>query len=182
MHGDKVRCRKDVVERSDGHAECLCPLLVDVRIVRNDIHIKGECALCDAAADAPHADDAECLAAQLHADVCLAVPLSCVHGRIRRRNLACEREHHRHRMLRRGNRVAARRVDDNDAALRRRLHVNVVYTDACASDNLKFIGARQYIRRHLRGRTHHERIIIADDLHELLVRDLVTHIDLILCQ
>ena len=180
MYCDKVCRRKDVVERPDGHTECLCTLLIDVRVIRNDVHVESERTLRNAAADTSHADHAKGLAAQLHTDERLAIPRPRVHRRIRRRNLACEREHHRHRVLRRGDCIAARRVDDNDTALRRRLYVDVVHADTCASDDLEFIGAREHIRRHLRRGAHHERIVVTDDLHEFLVRNLVSHIDLIL--
>ena len=182
MYRDKVRRRKDIVERPYSHAECLCTFLIDVRIIRNDVHIKGKCTLCNATADAPHANDAERLAAQLHTDERLAIPRARVHRRIRRWDLACKREHHRHCVLRRGNCIATRRVDDNDPALRRRLYVDVVHADTCASNDLEFIGAREHIRRHLRRRAHHESIVVTDDLHEFLMRDLVSHIDLILRQ
>ena len=182
MYRDKVRRCKDVVERPDGHAECLCTLLIDVRVIRNDVHVESERTLCNAAADASHADDAERLAAQLHADERLAIPRPRVHRRIRRRNLACEREHHRHRVFRRSDCIAARRVDDNDPALRRRLYVDVVHADTCASDDLEFIRTCNHIRRYLRRGAHHERIVVADDLHEFLMRNLVSHIDLIIRQ
>ena len=182
MYRDKVRRCKDVVERSDSHAECLCTLLIDVRVIRNDVHIKGERTLCNTAADTPHADHTERLAAQLHTHERLAIPRARVHRRIRRRDLACEREHHCHCVLRCGDCIAARRVDDNDPALRRRLYVDVVHADTCASDNLELIRTCNHIRRYLRRRAHHERVVVADDLHQFLVRNLIAYIDLILRQ
>ena len=164
------------------YAEGFCPLLVDVRVIGDHIHVEGEGALRDAAADAPHADNAERLAAQLDADVCLAVPLPRVHGRVRRRDVARHGEHHRDRMLRRGDRIAARRVDDDDAALRRRLYVNVVHTDAGAPNDLQFSRTFQDIRRDLRRRAHHQRVIVSDHIQQFLMRDLIAHIDLIVRQ
>ena len=182
VHRDEVRLRDDVVERPDGHAECLCPLLVDVWVIGDHIHVEGEGALRDAAADTPHADDAERLAAQLNADVCLAVPLPRVHGRVCRRDVARHGEHHRDRVLRRGDRISARRVDDDDAALRCCLYVNVVHTDAGAPNDLQFPRTFQDIRRYLRRRAHHQRVIVSDHVQQFLMRDLITHIDLIVRQ
>ena len=85
-------------------------------------------------------------------------------------------------MLRRGDRIAARRVDDDDAALRCCLYINVVHTDASAPDDLQFSRAFQDIRRYLRRRAHHQRIIVSDHVQQFLMRDLITHIDLIVRQ
>ena len=120
VHRDEVRLLDHLVERADRDAHRLGALLVDVRIVADDVHIEGERTLGDARADAPHADDAERLAAQLDADVLLAVPLPLLHRLVGDGNVTAHRKHHRHRMLRRRNRVAAWRVDDDDTARRRR--------------------------------------------------------------
>ena len=149
MDSDEVGFFYNIVEQTDRHAERLCTLFVDIGIVGDDVHVKGEGALCNAAADASHADDAERLAAQLDTDIRLAVPLPPLHGLIRRRDIARHREHHRHRVLRRRNRIAARRVDDDNAAFGRRLHIDVVNADTRPADDLQIFRARDHVRRHL---------------------------------
>ena len=169
MHGDEIRRCKDIIERADGHAERLGPLFINIGIVSDHVHLKGKRTLRHTAPDASHADDAEGLAAELHADISLAVPAARVHRRVSRGDVARQREHHCHRMLRRCDRIASGGVDDDDAALRRRLYIDVVNANAGAPDDLQTICAFKHIRRHLRRRAHHESIVAADNLYEFLM-------------
>ena len=61
--------------------------------------------------------------------------------RVRLRDVAREREHQRHGVLGGGDDVRLRRVGDDDAALGRRLDVDVVDADAGAADHLQVVGA-----------------------------------------
>ena len=172
VHRDEIRLLDHFIERADGDAHRLGTLLVDVRIVADDVHIEGERALGDARADAPHADDAERLAAQLDTDVLLAIPLALLHRLVGDGDVAAHRKHHRHRMLRRRDRIAARRIDDDDAARRRRRHVDVVDADASAADDLELRRLVDDVLRHFRCRAHDNGLEIADDVQKLLMRKL----------
>ena len=172
VHRDEIRLLDHFIERADGDAHRLGALLVDVRIVADDVHIEGKRALGDARADAPHADDAERLAAQLDADILLAVPLALLHRLVGDGDVTAHREHHRHRVLRRRDRIAARRIDDDDAARRRRRHVDVVDADAGAADDLELRRLVDDVLRHFRRRAHDNGLKIADDVQKLLMRKL----------
>ncbi len=59
----------------------------------------------------------------------------CVSECVRRRDVARQRQHQADRVLRGGDGVALGGVDDDDAALGRRLDVDVVDADAGAADD-----------------------------------------------
>ena len=178
VHRDEIGVLDDLVERRDLDAERFGALFINIGIVGEHIHVEGHRALRHARADAAHADDTECLAAQLDADVLLAVPLALMHRLIGDRDIAGHREHHGHRVLRCRNRVAARGVDDDDALGRRGRDVDVVDADAGAADDLELLGTRDDFRRDLRGRAHDQCVEVRDDLEELLSRELVLDDDL----
>jgi hypothetical protein len=65
-------------------------------------------------------------------------------------------------MLRRGDDVPGRSVDDEDAAFRGGLHVDVVEADSRPADDAELLSGGQELTVHLRGRAHDEGIVVAD--------------------
>ena len=65
-------------------------------------------------------------------------------------------------MLRSGDDVPGRSVDDEDAALRGGLHVHVVEADSGPADDPQLLPGGQELPVHLRGRAHDEGIVVAD--------------------
>ena len=83
------------------------------------------------------------------------------------RDVAAEREHQRHRVLGRGDRVRLGSVGDDDAALGGRLDVDVVHARSGPADHLEPLGAVDQVRCELGGRADQDAVELADPLLEL---------------
>ena len=118
-------------------AEPLGDLRAEVRVVGDDGHREALRAPGDLGADPPESDDAERLAVHLRPEEALALPLAAAEVGVGLRELPGDGEEERHRVLGRGDRVAARRVHADDPAPRGRLHVDVVEPDPGAPDHLE---------------------------------------------
>ena len=101
---------------------------------------KGARAPRDLRSDASQADDAERPARELDALQPAALPGAAAQARVALRDVARDGEHQPEGVLGRGDGVGERRVDDGDAALGRRLHVDVVDADAGARDHPQVAG------------------------------------------
>ncbi len=83
-------------------------------------------------------------------------------------------------MLSGGDDVAFRRIGDDDAALGRGRHVDVVDAHARATDHLEVPGLLDQRRVDLRGRAHKQRVELADLCIELAVVPIDTEGDVVL--
>ena len=110
-------------------------LVGNIRVVDQDPHIQTLCPPGDLAADSAEPDQTQRLTRELGADVLAARPLATLQGCIGRCYPAGEREHQRQRVLGSRDGVAARCVDDDDAARGRRGHVDRVDAGAGAADH-----------------------------------------------
>ena len=77
-------------------------------------------------------------------------------------DVPAEREQHRHRVLGGRHDVRRRRVDDEDAARRGRIDVDVVEADASASDDAKTISGVDELRCHCSAAAGDERVRLRD--------------------
>ena len=111
------------------------------RVVGDDAHAEAAGAGGDELADAAEPEHAEHLLVDLDAAELRALPLARGQRAVRLRDVAREREHQRHGVLRGRDDVRLRRVGDDDAALGGRLDVDVVDADAGAADHLQVVGA-----------------------------------------
>ena len=105
------------------------------RVVPDDLHPERPGTVGHGHPDLPEADDAESPPLELATDEVAALPLAAVHRRIRRRDPPRQREEQRERVLGRGDRVAGRGVDDDDAGRGRGGQVDVVDPDPGAPDD-----------------------------------------------
>ncbi len=147
------------------------------RVVGDDAHPEPPRAGGHELADAAEAEDPEHLLVDLDAAELRALPLPGGQRAVRLRDVAREREHQRHRVLRGGDDVRLRRVGDDDAALGRRLDVHVVDADARAADHPQVVRLLDQVRRQLRGRADEDRVVVADALGELLVGPVDAEVD-----
>ena len=136
VHGDEIGFLYNLVKGAYSHAHVLAAFLVDIWVVADDFHIKGQGALCHAAADTAHADNAQGFALQLNACVLLAVPLALLEGFVGNRYMARHSHHHGTGMLGGSNGVAARGVDNNNALVGSGSNINVVHAYTGTADNL----------------------------------------------
>src|SRR5690606_32795817 len=123
-------------------------------------------------------DQAQRLGIELDADEAVLLPASGLGRRVGRRDRAGGGQHQRDRMLGRRDRVAERRVHDNDALRRRGGNVDVVDADAGAPDNLQALRRGDDAGRDLGGRTYREALVITDDFEQLLGREAGLRVDL----
>ncbi len=155
MHGDEIRGRKDVLQVFNQlDLQFLGPRLGHVGVVGDDLHAEGLGPLGHLATDAPHAEDAERLLEKFLPLEGLAIPLAVLHGHVGLGDLPGQGHEHGKCEFRRGNRVSARRVHHDNAALRGGVDINVVHAHAGAPDDLELLGGVHDPRRDPGLRTH----------------------------
>ena len=96
------------------------------RIERNDIHCQCLGSLGDFDPDATQSNQTQHLVAHFHAHKLVAIPTPLAHRGICHWNVSRQRQHHGDGVLRRGNGIGRRRVDDQDPLPGSRLQVDIV--------------------------------------------------------
>ncbi len=133
------------------------------------MHLQADGARADDRADIAGADDAERLAGDFDTHELRLFPLAGLRRGIGGRQLAGDREHQRDGVFGRGDRVAERRVHDDDAAARGGRNIDIVDADAGAADDLEVGRSGDQLLGRLGGRADGEAVIIADDFGELVL-------------
>ena len=129
------RLERDQLDADRGGA-----LAGDERVVGDDAHLEGARTLGHARADAPEADDAERVPGQFDALQLAALPAALAQRGVALRHVARDGEQQRQRVLDGGDGVGQWRVDDDHAARRRRLEVDVVDAHPGAADHRELRG------------------------------------------
>ena len=176
MHSDEVRLGDNIFKRAHGHAQILGTVFVDIGVISDDIHIKSHGPFRYAGTDTTHADNAQRLIPQFHAHILLAIPLALLHGFIGNGDIAGHGQHHGHGMFRSGDGIAAGRVDDDNPLGRSSRNVNIIHANTSTADYLELLCPVNDFSRHLRGRTHHQCIILRNNFQQFLGGNLVPHI------
>ena len=83
------------------------------------------------------------------------------------RDVARQRQHHCDGVLRGGDGVAGRGVNDWYTPVRGCVHVDVVHAHARTADDLKAPAGVHHVRRHPGLAAHHQRIVLSDDGQQL---------------
>jgi hypothetical protein len=142
------------------------------RIVGHDLHLEAERAAGDDRADIARADQAQRLAGELDAHEAVLRPLARLGRGVGFGDLAGEREHHRDRVLGRGDRVAERACSSPPRPCRGGIgNIDIVDADAGAADDLEIGRGVEDFLRHLGRAADGEAIIFADH-RDQLVRSL----------
>ena len=126
----------------------------------------------------PRPIEPERLAPHLVALELRAVPGATLERGVGVGDVAGEREHEADGVLGGGDRVAERRVDDDDAARGGRFEVDVVDADAGAADGAKLLAGGEYPGGHLGFAADDQRVVRGDDAQELVRRQAGADIDL----
>ena len=170
VHGEEVRDAVDLLRRLRRvDAELAEAVDRDERVVRHDAHPQPERATGDELADAPEPEHAERLVGELDAAPARPLPAPLLQRRVGLRDVARQRDEQPDRVLGGRDDVRLRRVRDDDAAPRRRLHVDVVDADARATDHAQTLAALDQLGGERRRRADHDRVVAADDLGEIRV-------------
>ncbi len=103
-----------------------------------------------------------CFALKLDPHEAILFPFSRLGRDVGGRNLPCERKYERDRMLGGGNRIAERRVHDDDAARGGGRNVHIIDADAGAADHFQAVGLFQKFRGDLGRRADGEAVEAVD--------------------
>ena len=163
-----VGLREQLVQRHRRHPQLGSALRRHERVEREQRDVPRAQARGHARADLAEADQPHGLALELRADELRALPFPGLQRSLCLGDLAQEREEDRDRVLRRGDDVPGRSVDDEDAALGGGLDVHVVEADARAPDHAQLLPRGEELAVHLRRGPHDEGVIVPDRREESL--------------
>ena len=170
VHGDDIGARKEHRHVHELDAVVRGLLRRDVRIGADHDHLHRPCSIGDRLADLAEADDPERTAAQLEASESITRPLATAKARIRGSGLARHAVEQRERVLRGGDRVAGRGVDDGDPRPRRCVEIDVVDTDTRPPDDDQPRARGDHVGIDLDLAADDQRLVLGDDRKELLPR------------
>ena len=117
------------------------------------------------------------LAGEFDAHEAVLFPLAGVGRGVRGGDFAGEREHQRDRVFGRRDRVAVRRVHDDDAAGGGGVDVDVVDADAGAADDFQMRRGAEQVGGDFRRRADRQAVIAADDRFQFVLREAGLHVD-----
>ena len=138
VHGDEIGLREGVLEVFDQFdLQGFGARRGEVGVISEHAHPEGEGAFGHFGADAAHAKDGQCLAVEFDALKTFTIPLAGLHAGIGLRNLAGDGNEEGKGVFRSGDRVSARGVHHDDAALRGGVDVHIVHPDPGAADGFK---------------------------------------------
>ena len=137
MQRDEIGAAQQLVELDFFDAELDRALGRQERIVGDHLHLQPDRAVGDDRADIAAADDAERLAENLDAEEFVLLPFAGARRSVGLGNLPRQRQHQRDRVLGGGDRIAERRIHDDDAARGRRRNIDIVDADAGAADHFE---------------------------------------------
>ena len=153
------------------------PLRRHERVVRDHLHAEPAGAGGDQLADAPEAEHAQRLPAQLHASEARALP-AAVHQRgVRLRDVAGQRQQQPDRVLRGRHHVRAGCVGHDDAAPRGLVHVHVVDPGTCPAHHLQPRRTPQHAGVDAGLAAHDQRVVVADPVAQLIRGDVQLDVD-----
>ncbi len=162
VQGDEIGAGEQLVEVNLFDPNTARPFGRQERIVGDHLHFQAQGAPGNDRADIAAADNAERLAEQLDPHKARLFPFPGLRRAVGRGDLAGQREHHRDRVLGRGDRIAVRRIHDDDAALGRGRDVNIINADPGPADHLEGVGGGDQLRGDLGRRAHREPVIPGD--------------------
>ncbi len=162
MHGDHVGPLEELREADLVRPGLRHLLGGQVRVIGQHLHLEGERPSADLLADLPQADDSQHPAPQLRPQEVAALPLPAPDRCVGGWDPPQEPEHERHGVLRGGDGVAGRSVDDHDPGAGRRLEIDLVGADGGDTDDAQAgSGGPQHLRVDAGLRADDQRVIAA---------------------
>ena len=158
VNRDVVAAPPQVVERQACDAQLGRAFGREEGVETDHVHVEPLSPLRDRQADPTEPDDAQRLAAELRAGERVALPLPGLQAVIRLGDVPRQREHQRHRMLGRGDRVAAGGVHHHDPLASRGGYVDVIDPDPGPDDHLEPRLVKQDLGGELRPRSDHDAV------------------------
>ncbi len=170
VYAHELRGFEDLVELSEFGTEFVGAVLTDEGVVRDDVHTQSVGAFRHLAAYSSQPEDAQRLALGFDTHEVALSPLSFLQRGVRLRYVSRERKEERDSVFRRRNRVALGRVRDDDTVACRRLYVDVVDTDACASYYLQRVRRLYDAFVHLGSAADDDGVVTSYALYEFVLR------------
>ena len=177
VQGDEVGAHQEFLELNLVDAHGFGAFGAEVRVEGGDLHAQALGAVGDDRADVAAADDAERLACEFDAHEAVLFPFAGVRRGVGGGDLAGEGEHQRDGVLGRRDRVAVRRVHDDDAAAGGGWDVDVVDADTGAADDLEVRGGGEDVGGDLRRGADREAVVVGDDGFQFVLREADLHVD-----
>ena len=177
MQRDEVGALEQFIEFDLLDAQLDGTLWRQERIEGDHLHAQADATVGDDRADIAATEHAKHLARDLGAHELRFFPLAGLRRTVGGGDLPGDGQHQRDGVLGGRDRIAERRVHDDDAARGRRLDVDVVDADAGAADDLQLLGLADQLFRHLGGRADGEPVILADDFFQLLLGEAGFEVD-----
>ena len=128
-------------------------------------------------ADAAEAQDAERLAGHLDAGEARALPAPVDEAGVGLGDVACLRKQQGDGVLGRREGVRAGGVHDHDAAAGGGVHVDVVDAGPGPAHHLQAPGPLDHVGGDLGGAAHHQGVVVADAVHQLVAREADAAVD-----
>ena len=181
MQRHEIRPPEQLVELDFLYADLPRPVLRQERVIGDGLHAQAARSVRDDGTDIATADDPQRLVEKLDAHEAVLLPFARLCRAVGFRYAPGERHHHRNCVLGRGHGIAIGRVHDDDPARGRRAKIDVVDSDAGASDDSEAHRLFDELRRYLGGGSHRQPIEAAyGGLQRRLVRTelrFIGHVD-----
>ena len=172
-----VGARQEVVERQRVRPDRLGDAGRDVGVVGEHLHPEGARAGGHLAPDPPQPEHAERLVVELVADERLALPAPGLQAGVGARDAPQQRQQQAERVLGGGDRVRPGGIEDHDAPLGRRGHVDVVGAHARARHHPQRPPRGQQVGGHPRLAAHDQRVVARQGAAQLVGREPGAHVD-----
>ena len=173
-----VGARQQRVQLRLLHAKIERPLLRQIRIISQHLHVQPNCSVCNDRADIAATDQPQGLAGELDPHETVLLPLAGFGGCRGLGDLAGEREHHCDGMFCGGNGVAVRRVHHHHTARRRRPHIHIIHPDPRSAYHFQVGRGVEQFAGDLGGGPDRQAIIIGNDRPQVGRRKAGLEIDL----
>ena len=167
VNGDEVAAAEQVVQGDRLHAHAARHLFRHEGVVGDQFDAEAFQPFRDRAADPAQAQHADRLAEDLRPDELLAIPSAVFHTRVGLWDLTGQRQQHADGEFGSGECVAVGRVDDQHPLLCGRFNIDVIDTDARASDDLETIGGGENRGGDFRLAAHGQRVVLSDNRQQL---------------
>ncbi len=169
MQRDEIGAAQEFVELDFFDAEMQRALGGEIRIVGDHLHLQADGAVGDDRADIAAADDAERLGENLDAEKLVLLPFAGARRSVGLGDLPRQRQHQRDGVFGGGDRIAERRVHDDDAARGGGRNIDIVDADAGAADHFEAVGLFQKLGGDLGGGADGEAVEAVDRRGKLVL-------------
>ena len=163
VNGDVVRFCQQGIQIYQFNANLTSTFFSDVRVITDSSHFHTLHTFCNAATDATYANDTQGSVLNLDTVKAFTIPSAFLHGLMSLRNVTGHSHEHCHSMFSCSHGVAFRSVQYNNATSSCSRNINIVYANACATDNLQISCSVNQFFGNLNLATAYECVVFTND-------------------